>query len=169
MFSRLAGPELAARLSFLLQAVGKLSNAVTLAAEFGDEAEIKESQANWRETAATFWSSMGANRAAPPWPKLQRLKILRWLMGTTMQLISVFGRGWSTFAVPEKQEDRADPLTWRSITLNIDQGSDGWSASYFLAGRNINLVVLSASPIGSGTTSSWLSQIANCGTWPCSS
>jgi hypothetical protein len=119
-----------------------LTTAVTLAVETGNEQEIREVKANWKETAANFWRSMASEEKPTPFQKLNRLKVLRWLAATWMQLLVALGHAWTAFVISRDEAERGDPLEWPSITLCIDQGSDGWSASFFLASLFINIIVL---------------------------
>ena len=63
---------------------------------------------------------------------LQRTKVWKWLIVTYHMLMSILNVGWMYFKV-----DLSDPVIcekpedWSSITVSIDQGSDGWSAGHF--------------------------------------
>ena len=112
-----------------------------MAEEFENHEEIKISQDNWREAATHFWAN-AAGEKNPAHKKQHRLKVLRWLAGTAHQLRIATGRSWQQFIIPAEEGRRSDPLEWPSITLAVDQGSDGWSAAYFLRSVFCNLILV---------------------------
>ena len=118
----------------------KLTTSLTLAQETSDMESLREVQANWRDSAKAFWKSMAGDGAPKPLAKLHRLKVLRWLAASWMHLVVATGRGWDQFQVAEDPAQRGDPLTWPSVTVTIDQGSDGWSACFFLASQFLNVI-----------------------------
>ena len=124
------------------EANGKLTTSVALAHEARDEDALRIVQANWRETAADFWRSLGTDSPPKPFKKLHRMKTLRWLAATWWQLVVATGSGWLQFALDRDIAKNGNPLTWKSLTLTIDQGSDGWSAAHFLCARYLNVVVM---------------------------
>ncbi|CAE7209363.1 unnamed protein product [Symbiodinium sp. CCMP2592] len=46
------------------------------------------------------------------------------------------GAGWKQFRAS------GSPETWRSITISLDQGSDGWSAAHFLCSEKVNAFII---------------------------
>ena len=55
-------------------------------------------------------------------------------------LVAATGAGWAAFKLPEDRS--GDPLQWPWVTLTIDQGSDGWSAAFFMMSIGVNILLL---------------------------
>ena len=68
--------------------------------------------------------------------------MLRWLAATWQMIVIPTGYGWTMFQVPRDPAKWGNPLAWPSATVTIDQGSDGWSACFFLASLYLNVVIL---------------------------
>ena len=75
--------------------------------------------------------------AAPDVPKKSRFKELNrtgvwmWLVVAQHMLKTICDATWMFFAIDFLTESR-DPMEWPSLTLSLDQGSDGWSAGEFV-------------------------------------
>ncbi len=60
---------------------------------------------------------------------IHRGKVWKWVVCTFHVLWVMCGIGWCGFCQSLDETKRnPDPFQWRSITISIDQGSDGWSA-----------------------------------------
>ena len=106
----------------------------TLALEHGDEGDIEQARNEYKEMALAFWKE--AEETAKKPKKLHRTKVYSWLRGTHHALKVATGRGWEQFKVA------GPPSSWPSVTLAVDQGSDGWSAAHFLASEGLNILIV---------------------------
>lgn len=121
-----------------------IRTAATMAFDFGDEVEQKQAAKSWKQLATRFWVAGDVDEESPNKPKkLHRTKVLEWLFSTEQQLVIATGKGWGQFKVAAETDSRPDPSLWRSITVAIDQGGDGWSACHYLISENVNLWFLS--------------------------
>ena len=140
-----------------------MSEAV-IAIHEGDETAVQKVQEEYVEDAEDFWASMGetgdkllelaesdeedgdldaAPKNNPGRKNLQRGKVWKWLLITYHMLSMIFGVGWLHWQQPKDLADRAaNSLDWPSLTISIDQGSDGWSACHFLRSIDVNLLLL---------------------------
>ena len=88
----------------------------------------------WKRAARSFLS--GRKRvgiaASDKAPKKHRLKALQWLVATNNMLAVTTGQSYDDFRLCENEAERGDPSGWKTLTLLIDQGSDGWAAGWFL-------------------------------------
>lgn len=98
---------------------------------------MEEARATWRESAEAFWAhqaGLGEKNKKQKVP--ERTSALRWLTATEHMLRAATGCGWERFFVNETNAVvMSSPATWPSATLCIDQGSDGWSAGFFLMSK----------------------------------
>ena len=109
---------------------------VTHAAEHPDDERravaLAQAQEAWVEQATQWWKAQQGATEKPLVPKtLHRKKALQWLMSTQKQLNTVLGGGWELF----KKLTGVNEAEWPCVSLQIDQGSDGFSAANFLQFR----------------------------------
>lgn len=101
----------------------------------------------WRKRALQDWSAMsiepsaaanaGQSKARP------RAKALEWLFASDHQLFVSTGHRWEHFALPHPPFKCPPPEQWPVATVSVDQGSDGWSACWFLMNRlGVSLMLL---------------------------
>ena len=119
-----------------------MTPAVIAMHEKDDEAMTKI-QEDYLEDAENFWKEMSTaqvdaatvddsgddddreDRTKPP----QRGKVWQWVVITWHMMFAILGVGWQWFMQDSDPALRdEDPLQWPSITVSLDQGSDGWSA-----------------------------------------
>jgi len=111
----------------------------------GGTAEVRACQEAWHKRAMV-WISQSAAAADAPAPKQKpRTKAHAWLLGTDKQLQAAVGVGWAGFAIPEVAL-RPAPALWPTISLCIDQGSDGWAAGNWLQRRAHVVAMLCCDP-----------------------
>ena len=107
----------------------------------GDNAEIREIRAQYREGAGSFWrDTTGAHKAGNPEDEdeeegdhvgrraPQRIKTWKKLLAAWRMMMSILGCGGTFFTVSEDPEKQGDPPNWPSITVSLGQGGDGGSA-----------------------------------------
>ena len=132
-----------------IQATKDLTTGVTIALEAPSHlrpAALEQAQAEWSQTAADFWRAHGGAGAETPkkgkTPANQhRSKAGIWLAASHHMLQSATGRGWEQWLVPE--EDPPGFSARPTLTVSIDQGSDGWSAMNFLCrAKRANCLVI---------------------------
>jgi hypothetical protein len=102
----------------------------------GSEEEVAGAKRTWKELAVAFWT---ASADAPKMKPLCRTKTYEWLCATEHILCLSTGARWSTFKpkVLDGTEDEEPPEKWRTLVCALDQGSDGWSATWFLIGQGV--------------------------------
>ena len=107
---------------------------INVAQDVGDaQAEVAAGR-HWGDLAHYFLHGHGARKPT----KKHRLKVFAWLRSTNNALKTVLGIGWSKFKVDDLKHIR----TASSMTLAVDQGSDGWSAGQFLLDSSYNVCLL---------------------------
>ena len=109
-----------------------------------DRAAQQVERMTWRDVAVRYWSSATEESALEPHkktPQLKRTKALEWLVATSHQLTIATGSNWERFVQVEDPGKREDPMKWPCVSVCIDQGSDGWSASHYLKARGANLLL----------------------------
>ena len=121
------------------QAMREVVTAATLAFDGGSAADRAAACKSWKEMALDFWRNAGEGGATAP--TLYRTKAFQWLVATGFQLMTATGRGWSSFLLAPEIE-RPPPECWNSITVSIDQGSDGWSACQYLTHASAVIITL---------------------------
>ena len=81
----------------------------------------------WQQLSMEFWKD--AADAGPQPRPLCRTKENEWLVTVTSMLLVATDETFEAFVQPPDVSKRdPDVATWRSITIAIDQGGDGWSA-----------------------------------------
>ena len=118
-------------------------NAATIAEFEKDHSALKAIAEAYVEDAEKFWSDMGGTfddeasdgeeRAASviagrKVKRLHRTKVWKWLLITWRMMKCILNVGWTFFQQPVDVALRQHPLAWPSISVSLDQGSDGWSA-----------------------------------------
>lgn len=97
---------------------------------------MPKAMAAWRALAHAYWrcsASTGDERALNI-GKVHRRKAKHWLWATSHQLRSIRGCSWLRWQLPASPSERPPARDWAVVTLCIDQGSDGWTASHWLMG-----------------------------------
>lgn len=100
-----------------------------------DQAAIAKERIRWRQKAKRVFSELAQSPATEPKRKRHREKCYEWLTATDHQLWCCTGRRWDDFCHAPTDGARADPggpELWDTVTVSIDQGSDGWGALMFL-------------------------------------
>ena len=120
----------------------------TMAFTDGDAGDVAVARHSWYEVAASFWAGQSGADASGSCGKgnkqktLCRAKVFEWLAATAMFLVVATGTGWQQFQQSLDPGARGDARLWKSLTLSIDQGSDGWSAAHFLLSIGIVLLLV---------------------------
>ena len=111
-----------------------MTKATLAASELGSAEELEEVQKTWLREAADFWdmTAKKSERGKVSNSKVDRGSALRWIAATQHQLVTMTGEGWEKYIIPDKPEQRVNAPNWPTLTLCIDQGSDGWAAAAFL-------------------------------------
>ena len=96
--------------------------------------EYMEACSEQYQNAVAFWKKMQcqAPEAEVKKDKRERKKAISWLLGLDKMLQVMTGQGLARFQQEADLAQRAHPSTWPILTVATDQGSDGWSASYYL-------------------------------------
>ncbi len=121
-------------------------SAATIAIQDEDAAATIAIQERCQADAVRFWLEMGEEEGGEDEEggktrELKRTKVWKWLL-VTWHMMAVLGVGWTFFQQPLDPSQRGDPVLWPSITVSLDQGSDGWSAVHYLRHIGVNVIVL---------------------------
>ena len=112
--------------------------AATLAFQTGTQDEQNNMRKTWQQLSMEFWKD--AADAGPQPRPLCRPKVYEWLVTVTSMLLVATGETFEAFVQPPDVSKRdPDAATWRSITIAIDQGGDGWSACHYMKHLGVNL------------------------------
>ena len=95
-------------------------------------------KATWREIANAFWQGQAAATEHQKAP-LQRTKTYEWLCSAETMLRTALGEGFWAFRRPAPERNVA-PELWRSLTICVDQGGDGWSGIHYLLHHQVNIL-----------------------------
>ena len=88
---------------------------------------------SWQAMATEWWTSQAKGLKTEKPQTLRRNKSYKWLCSTEHMLGCGLGRGWTAFSVPQGDDEKEESYdNWPTITVAIDQGSDGWCAMMFL-------------------------------------
>eukprot|EP00971_Amphidinium_carterae_P332277 6466360-Amphidinium_carterae.1 len=90
------------------------------------------------DLALAFSAMRDESQSEPAKTKLQRTKVWQFLRSTHHMLRSTGLAGWSEFLPAEGQH----PSKYKSATITIDQGGDGWSAAHYLIDRGHCITLL---------------------------
>jgi hypothetical protein len=112
-----------------------LTTAATVAFTASEKAD---GRLRWEQVALGF---LGGKQQEKGPKTLKRTKVYEWLVATNHMLHVATGAAWLRRKRPaavSPEEERCLP----SVTLSIDQGSDGWSAAHYLRSEGVTLLVL---------------------------
>ena len=121
-----------------------LVTSATLAFQYDDSNAQKEQQlekTSWRELARNYWKATAADSSDKSTHKRQfhRTKSYEWIVATSHMLMIAMGKTWLFF----KPAAGASPESWPCATVTVDQGSDGWSAAWFLQmAMGVNMMLM---------------------------
>lgn len=103
-------------------------------------------QEAWRKMATRFWfgHSTPEEARATTGAKIHRVMAKHWLWATSHQLESACGCSWRHWQLPADEGERPPAAAWRTITVSIDQGSDGWAATHWLMAEERVVMLLVA-------------------------
>ena len=131
-----------------LTALRDLTTDATLAFDHDNPVERDAAKLSWQTVAKEFWERQNASyqaekgRSKALKKTLHRVKVYEWLCASQQTLSSLTGRGWEQFMVPGPDEEQRDPAQWKSITVALGQGGDGWSACYYLQSSRTNMFTI---------------------------
>lgn len=121
-----------------------MSNA-RLVLEAGKKQDIETERKDWRGAALSFWAKRGdAGEGDTKKKKPARIKSYTWLCAVEHQLRICTGiDGRMTFQIIDEAGSPLPrcPSRWPGLTINLDQGSDGWAALNF-ANNALHLNIL---------------------------
>lgn len=111
------------------------------AIERQDNGAIENQKALWRKRAAADWSSMSkkADECGEPRRKRYRGKAYSWLLSSEQQLWACTGRRFKDWCF-DCVETRPPWASLPTLSINIDQGCDGWTSCDFLLSRSVSIV-----------------------------
>jgi len=128
--------------------VGKdFINQARVALDLGCSDQVEAEAEIWRKVAEAHWHSEVAHTGEATVKKIKRVKSFTWLVASEAMLKHVAGLrdGWLTFRVREQltSDLPPNPKSWPSLSLAIDQGTDGWCAANYLCNElGCNVTVL---------------------------
>jgi hypothetical protein len=139
-----------AKISFIIcssQAVRDHRTAAALAMDLEDDEMLLGEGAAWVAQASEFWKAAAQDTTAESDKRVAkrfRAGAYEWLLAADSMLKAAAGLHLTDFMVTaEAFEATARPENWPCITFCTDQGSDGWSALWFLQSHlSINCLVL---------------------------
>ena len=108
-----------------------------MAIEDGDLAALELEAADWRLSAARFLNTNAqgdAAEAVKKKPRVFRKKAYEWCISVEHCLQLLAGKSLLDYQIIKAPGDPypADPASWPSLTISIDQGTDGFCAINFL-------------------------------------
>eukprot|EP00971_Amphidinium_carterae_P190404 3778750-Amphidinium_carterae.4 len=103
-----------------------------------DPEELADARKDHVALALDFCSMRDDASTGPKKTKLHRTKVWQWLRSTHHMLRSTGMQGWGDFLPRQDQH----PASLKSVTVTIDQGSDGWSAGNYLLDRKYCITLL---------------------------
>ena len=107
---------------------------VNMAKDVGDSHAEHAASKAWAELLHEFLHGQGQAKHT----QKHRHKVFAWLRASHNALRMVVPGGWSKFKV----DDATTLRSAASLTLCVDQGSDGWSAGHFLLDRQYNVTLI---------------------------
>lgn len=109
---------------------------VSEAIETGHKGAMAAMTERWEQDAWNFWvgadTGAEASGGTKTRAKLFRAKAWRLFCALNHMLVVCRGVGLSAFAVPASSDRRQEPHLWPTLTLSLDQRSDGWSMGCYL-------------------------------------
>ena len=109
---------------------------LAVALEAGGE-ELEREKAIFQEKASNFWKRSVSETAAAKTKKDSQPTKFRqgasdWLSAANQMLNASVGVGIMNFCISPEMEASTPPGAWPALTVCIDQGSDGWSATAYM-------------------------------------
>ena len=123
-----------------IEATRDLITSATLAFQHSQQREEQaHEKASWRAVATSFWQDTVVDNGGQPRKRqrvsLHRTKSYEWLCATTHMLQIAASKTWQDF-VPAPDTNM---LQWPFVSICVDQGSDGWTATSWLLAKGANL------------------------------
>ena len=113
----------------------------------GDKAGATELSKSWPKESQAWWMAMSTSKRDNPddatdtKKKTHRRKAHKWLSSTDKILREITDEGWSTRLYEGGLP--VNLVNMKGVTVSLDQGSDGWSAVFYLLNfRSANLVIV---------------------------
>lgn len=124
------------------QVLEDFQNAASEAIETGDTTALQTERQKHKQQAVAFLEGSQQAKSEKP---LQRQDAFHWLLCAQHILTSMAGTSLDRFIMRCSKNDPwpSEPTSWRSLSIALDQGADGWSACNFLAnGCQANVTIL---------------------------
>jgi hypothetical protein len=131
-------------LAFCTKVMADLETNATQPLEEQSKAQIQMEKASYKRKAREWLvQQAGAVSSSAPAKKKFRKSSYRLMLACQHMLEACTGQGWQRFIPPASLDTWGPPANWPSITLTIDQGSDGWCMAHFLLyQKKANLLLL---------------------------
>lgn len=125
-----------------------LRNEVQDAIDRKDAEAIKKERVAWRKKAKRDLYDIAGMKSSEPERKRHRGKAYEWLVATDHQLWCCSGRRWADFFHDQEEKEAQETAIERgaTITVSIDQGSDGWGALMYLLYKKKAAVMVMKDP-----------------------
>eukprot|EP00971_Amphidinium_carterae_P343874 6483909-Amphidinium_carterae.1 len=107
----------------------------SIAEDIGDKEGAIAARSEWSQYVEQFLGGTQVKQA-----KKHRMKVFAWLRATENMLRCLSGEGWLRFRIANGSD--IAPELWPSITLTVDQGTDGWSGGHYLESLGLNIMLL---------------------------
>lgn len=152
-----------------LQVAKDYVNSARLALDTGTKQDIEAERREWHGAAMSFWAKRGDTcEGERRKKKPARIKSYAWLCSVEHQLRICTGiEGLMKFQIVAEAGSPLPPCPdrWAGVTINLDQGSDGWAALNF-ASYALHLNVLGLKDPAHRCWNDCCLAMKVCGVWP---
>ena len=118
--------------AFVYEVMKDLQLEVASAMEVKDEGAVAVATEHWYDLALNTWRDLSGKKGAGIKPRQNyRRKALKWLLALE-RMLRLYGVSFKQFLQPVDKALREHPSTWPTLSLCLDQGSDGWAGLRYL-------------------------------------